>query len=696
MRRFFLPNFKLIASAAGTFFLFSAQAQPAADTSLKSKDLSEVVVTGQYKPQSVKGSVYQVKVINKDRIQKQAATRLQDVLSTEMNIRFSQDGATGSSNITMMGLAGQNVKILLDGMPLIGRQGTNNEININQVDINSIERIEIIEGPMSVIYGADALGGVINIITKKGTKDKWSITAKLHEESVGNEYSLFSKGIHNPSVSGSYRFKNWVIGATGSYHYFGGWKGNATGRDLQWHKKDQLLASGFAQYNTPRFNLLYRIDGLDEIITNPDSTAQFQQSSGDYLYFDYAYLSQRLMQQLQSTYIINNKWSLQGQAAYSFYSRQVYATTLSQLTGAVRRNKAPGANSEVDFSGFTFKGSALYRLNDIFSFQPGVDINLEKGSGERMHAGTNEVNDYAFFITSEITPTAKINLKPGLRFIKNSVYDAPAVIPALNTKFKLSNQFDLRMSYARGFRSPSLRELYFNFFDANHQIIGNPNLKAETSHSFNGSLNWSKLSKGRVAYASSLSAFYNNVKNLIDYTASAADPNIFQLNNVNKSTSAGMGLQSTAKYKQWYFAIGTQITGFYNSYSEADKSLPKLQWSAEANTNLSYSFAEAGLDVNLFYKFTGKRPRYVQESSGGFVRTVYNAYHWADLTFNKKLGKYITANAGLRNLFDVTNIDSKISSGGVHSNGGRQMLATGRSGFVGIVFNISKKQSQPE
>jgi outer membrane receptor for ferrienterochelin and colicins len=48
----------------------------------------------------------------------------------------------------MMGLSGQNVKILLDGVPMVGRQGTSNEINVNQIDVNSIERIEIIEGPI--------------------------------------------------------------------------------------------------------------------------------------------------------------------------------------------------------------------------------------------------------------------------------------------------------------------------------------------------------------------------------------------------------------------------------------------------------------------------------------------------------------------------------------------------------------------
>src|SRR5690606_23632369 len=121
-----------------------------------------VVITGEVEPQSAKKSVYQVRTIPMERIQAQGSTRLQDVLNTELNIRFDQDLSLGGSNLNMLGLSGQNVKVLIDGVPMIGRQGVENEININQINVSSIERIEIVEGPMSVIYGADALAGVIN------------------------------------------------------------------------------------------------------------------------------------------------------------------------------------------------------------------------------------------------------------------------------------------------------------------------------------------------------------------------------------------------------------------------------------------------------------------------------------------------------------------------------------------------------
>ena len=153
----------------------------------------------------------------------------------------------------MLGLSGQNVKILLDGVPMVGRQGTSNEININQIDVNTIERIEIVEGPMSVVYGADALAGVINIITKKSAAAKFAVTARVQEETVGKEYGV-KQGIHNQYVGASFRYKNWEIGGGFGYNYFGGWKDTAVGRELLWHKKDQIVANAMIGYHTTYCN----------------------------------------------------------------------------------------------------------------------------------------------------------------------------------------------------------------------------------------------------------------------------------------------------------------------------------------------------------------------------------------------------------------------------------------------------------
>jgi len=131
--------------------------------------LNEVIVTGQYEPQSLKKSVYNVRVIDSERIRLRAAVNVMGVLNNELGFRFSNDLTLGTTDVQLMGMSGRNVKILLDGLPMVDRGDTRE--SLNQIDINSIERIEIVEGPMSVSYGSDALAGVVNIITKKPGRD---------------------------------------------------------------------------------------------------------------------------------------------------------------------------------------------------------------------------------------------------------------------------------------------------------------------------------------------------------------------------------------------------------------------------------------------------------------------------------------------------------------------------------------------
>ncbi|HAO46224.1 MAG TPA: hypothetical protein DCQ97_04825 [Chitinophagaceae bacterium] len=128
------------AALAGTAAVYAQN--KTADTAWYSKDLSEVIITGQYKPQSVKKSVYQVRVINSERIKLSGATNVQQVLNNQVGFRFSNDNTLGTTDVQLMGMSGRNVKILLDGVPMIDRGDTRE--SLNQVDINSIERIEIV------------------------------------------------------------------------------------------------------------------------------------------------------------------------------------------------------------------------------------------------------------------------------------------------------------------------------------------------------------------------------------------------------------------------------------------------------------------------------------------------------------------------------------------------------------------------
>jgi outer membrane receptor for ferrienterochelin and colicins len=115
--------------------------------------VDEVVVTGQYKAIKADKSIYKVDVINNTQIKSKAANNLAELLSTELNLRTSMDASLGT-NISIQGLSGEHVKILVDGIPVIGRQS--GILDLSQVVLSNVDHIEIVEGPMSVIYGSNA------------------------------------------------------------------------------------------------------------------------------------------------------------------------------------------------------------------------------------------------------------------------------------------------------------------------------------------------------------------------------------------------------------------------------------------------------------------------------------------------------------------------------------------------------------
>jgi outer membrane receptor for ferrienterochelin and colicins len=130
-------------------------------------EVGEVVVTGQVNPQTTDKSIYKVNVISSQQIRDKAANSLADVFTGSISTSPVNNGILGKS-IIMLGLSGENIKILVDGVPVIGRQDGN--LDLEQVNLSNIDHIETIEGPMSVIYGSNALGGVVNLISRQKTK----------------------------------------------------------------------------------------------------------------------------------------------------------------------------------------------------------------------------------------------------------------------------------------------------------------------------------------------------------------------------------------------------------------------------------------------------------------------------------------------------------------------------------------------
>ena len=647
--------------------------------------LSDAVVTGQFGKQSLRSSVYQVRTIDSERIRLRGATNIQSVLNTELGIRFSNDPILGTTDIQLMGLKGQNVKILLDGVPMVDRGETRE--SIGQIDINTIERIEIVEGPMSVIYGTDALAGVINIITKKGEGgDNLIVSARIQEETVSDEYKPFSKaGSHNANLGVTWQKKVFQVSGNLTRNNFGGWQGALTGRAKTWLPKEQMLYSAGLGYAGKKWNVWYRFNGTDETIKLLGN-ATVANAAGDK-----DYITKRWFHQAQGEYQINDKLDFSGALSYTDYSRRTLSTNIDLNTGKRTLSLDLAAQDKAIFTTTFFRGIAKYKLSPNVYFLPGIEINNNSSSGQRIK-GEPTINEYAFFVSSELKVTPAIKLSPGVRFIKNSVYDAPPVIPSLNTKINLSKSLDLRMAYARGFRSPALRELYFDFHDASHSINGNVNLKAEYSNSFNAFLVWNSPEKTALRLTSTLGGFYNVFHDRIDTALDPNDRTQTTYLNVGLFKTTGFSLENKFFRKNIQATIGGTYIGTYNEIledAEGLSDLPEFVWSPEVNANLVYTFRKIGTSLNFFYKYTGKKPAYVLNSTTPLSAslTQIDSYHIADVTINKNFGRYLNVIAGAKNIFDVTSIRTTTQGAGHDASGPG---FSGRSYFLGLNIRWSK------
>ena len=677
-----------------------AQKKPTVSKSQKDStniSLKEVVVTGEYGPQSLRNSVYRTRVITGERIRLRAATNVQQVLSTELGFRFSNDLTLGTSDVQMMGMSGRNVKILLDGVPMVDRGDTRE--SLNQIDVNTIERIEIVDGPLSVSYGSDALAGVINIITKRAGKDGVGINARVQEETVGKEYSPFSKsGNHTQHVGANWQNKGFYGLAGLTHNELNGFNvpaSTATAADIaldnnRWKPKEQWMANTKLGYSKNDFNIFYRLDYVNEDINarlgyNPNNNKSTVQN----------YITNRYTNQLQSDYKLSDKLQLNGLVSYTNLQRATETTIHDFSNGSETPGTAAGQQDVSKFMSTSIRATAQYKMTSQVSFQPGVEVNIDDASGARIN-GDPSIKDYAFFISSEITLLKGVMFRPGLRFIKNSVYDAPPVIPSLNVKVALSSAFDLRGSYASGFRAPALRELYYDFFDASHSILGNPNLKAEQSNSYTVSLSYAGNDSQELNFRSVLSGFYNNIRNRIDFGVSSTNSTITTLINVAKYKTAGGTLENTLIWKNLQATLGFSMVGTYNAYSEDVAQYGQSSeyvWSPEINSNLTYTFPKIGATANLAFKFTGQRPYYELNAANEAHLAKTGAFTVADLMFTKRLFSTLTLNAGVNNLMNVTNLTStSVGAGGAHSaSGGPVPYGYGRSYVVGLNYNWSKK-----
>jgi outer membrane receptor for ferrienterochelin and colicins len=648
-------------------------------------ELEDVVVTATAKPQLRDQSIYKIDVISSADIKERAAVNLGDLLSTQSSLRVEQNGSLGSS-VRMQGLSGNQVKILIDGVPVIGR--VNGNIDLNQLNLQNTDHVEIIEGPMSVIYGSDAMGGVINIISKENNKKSFNASSELYYETVGK---------YNASIQAAIHSKNHTINIGGSRNFFQGFALDGdSGRVQTWRPRLQYNFDGTYTYSKNTAKLKYSLSLFSEeyrILAYPGKAkTAFDTTDTGLLYhaiaFDSYNYTHRTINKVEYSNTIKNN-SLNLVAAYSTFWRSLNTyrndLTLLQKTTDGVANQDTQTISSVMVRGL-WSNDAIKNLE----FFGGTEFNFDHAV-DKTDFGTKEMTDLAGFLNLKYSPFESLSFQPGLRVIYNSLFSAP-VVYALNLKFQPDHHWSARVSFAKGYRSPTLKELYFKYTALDHMVNGNPDLKPEYSNNTNAAIIYTAHIKNSELKLN-LSGFYNQIKNKIDYLQ---DPY-----NELKATLINLPIEL---YKNFggNFITGLQLNESLNiegglgiTAVSTLKNASSFTYSENYTGGVNYRNKKSMYNISVNYKFFGNYIIYSAEllpdgSLNVTSETLAGGYHNMDALVNKQLlHNKIDLGIGVKNIFDNTRIKATGSNG--INNGGVSagLVGYGRSYFIKLSYRFN-------
>ena len=667
-------------------------AQEEADTTFWTIDLDDVVITAQYAPTAAEEAVHQVKVLKAEELQRSGFVNLAEALSQQINLRIDTDPILGNG-LLVQGIGGENVQIMIDGVPVIGR--VDGDVDLSQISLSNVARVEIVQGALSAQYGSNAAGGVINIITKKSQLGIWQIDTRHQLESLGILNNNLSIGKRSGKFwlqlsADHYRAQFAPEDSLRIYETANSVGGESYRRKkIPWNPKRQIGLGGQLRYDlNDSTNLRYRYGRFNEELSifGEVRRPQFQPYA-----FDDQYTTRRQDHNLHLESWLSPGLYLQSTTAFNDYQR-LGMTQRLDLT-ADTTSLVPGAQDTTGFTAFLHR-SILSTTGDRFwNMLAGVEIMYETGSGARiLDGGRNRTNrgNYALWAGLRLRPLEGLTLESNLRYGYNTKYDHP-LIPSVNLAWQPSKIWTVRAGYAHGFRAPSLKELHFNFIDVNHYIVGNTDLAAEHARNATVSVAYRKRSIRDHLLSWNINLFYNKITNRI--ILAEYESLHYNYQNLEEYETHGFNVQLAYTCKT-RFSVSTNFafTRLYNELS-VDTDAGRFTPLPEMQNEVRYKLPLIETDLNLIHRYIGRQVQFYQDSNGELLQGTVGEYHLLHLNLSRRFWQdRLLCSAGAKNLLDQSTVPLQGgNSGGAHSDSGAdRLIGFGRSFFVSLQLSLSR------
>jgi outer membrane receptor for ferrienterochelin and colicins len=713
--------------AKASLFLFSAlgfNALAQQNDTIKGQ-LEEVVVTGQIEPQSINKSVFNVRVISGDDIKRQAGNNLADVLNQYLNIMVMPNNSTGKSTVSMFGLDGQYLKVLVDNVPLVTDNGLGNNVDLTQINLDDIDHIEIIEGSMGVTHGANAVSGIINIITKKSTSADYEVSATAQEETIGKEYEPFAnKGRHIQALRVAHSFSpEWFASVGANRNDFTGFQDTRggenytpydpdtpnTNRGYSWLPKEQLYTNATIRYQKGQTRLFYKFDFFNEHIDyyDPVVASEVVTNVGVLRYSnDRKYDTQRFYHHINASGKVLGQLNYNASLSYQQQERDVEIYKYYIQTG----EKVVNTNETYQRTKVLYSTGSLSNFfkNQVADLQVGYEFVNTNGFNSALSGTFNNddqqggnlekrLENYDVFAASEIKVTDRFSIRPGARYSFQSKFEDQWAA-SLGARQLYKDGHEARISIGKSYRTPNYDELYTYMVDANHDIQGNTALLPESGYTAEISGKKTTHSANGFMLLNAVNITYNDIRDRIELAIVNSSPLQYKYININKYRSFLASTSNSMKYKNWDARLGVTLLGISRKIDTGlAASDDKFLFNVQANANVGYTVPQWNTVFSVYYKLMGRSQQFVQTGSidantQQFQLQRINSFGLLDASARKSFfdGK-LEATLGARNLLDVVNVQSNVAGNSTaHSEGSTNLLmGYGRSYFLKLTYNLN-------
>ena len=643
-------------------------------------EIGQVVVTGTGTHRRMTDSPVPVSVITAKEISNANVSTLEDALvKLSPNISSYTNGM--GTTMSLNGINEDYVLILENGKRLAG------EDRYTRINVANIKRIEVLNGAASALYGSDAIGGVINIITDDA-KNTINVSSYTHYSSEGRWTETFNADVNAGKLSSYTSYQRLQAGSWQNNNIDE--NGNLTGKPTSVGFYSNTVNQRFEYNATDKLSFYVRGTYYDNKTRRPQNATYFTKSKGKYVEKDaYTYN----LKHETYTYGAGMKYMINRTA---YIDAEFYSDNFS--SDYIYFKKAgdymPGdevTRKKVNYYNGNVKG--VFKIGDYNRISVGVEYVNEQLNSESDNISSKNIYTMAFYAQDEIKLIKNLQAVLGLRYIYNENFKNHAT-PNVALMYKLGN-LNLRAAYAAGFRTPTLSQLYATDESktASRYTVGNPNLKPEKNnfYSLNAEYNYKWISV-------SATGFINDIRDMINYrtlsdeeiTAMGLDEKhakfdeIRQRDNVDKAKTKGLSFNATVN-----LGAGFRVSGGYTyldtkakqreadgTYKESpiDKSIRHM---GNVNGQWEHSWSFYRLNINLHGRLQGERYSQTYGYAPKYQQWDLNTRH----TFNLK-SFILEPGVGIENIFDK--IDDR------PWNNNFSTLNPGRSVYVSLSVRFEK------